>query len=456
MTEMVRIARILVVDDEKIALKNLEHILRKEGYDVVGTESGLNALKLLTERPFDVVLTDLRMEKVDGLQILKKCRELYPDTEVIMITGYATLESAVDAMKAGAFHYIAKPFKLDVVRNVVKEAIEKVRLKKENKQLREQIENYQGKVKIITQDASMQRLLETARQIAPTDCNVVLSGESGTGKELFARYIHHNSGRLEGPFFAINCGAFTEELLSNELFGHEKGAFTGAGTMKKGLIEMASGGTLFLDEITEMPPSMQVRLLRVIQEREVLRVGGIQSLKVDVRFVAATNRDIHDAIKTGHFRKDLYFRLNVVSLHVPPLSERRDDISLLSYYFLKKYAALMKKEVGEISQDAINLLMNYDFPGNVRELENIIERGVALANGNTIEVAHLPEDLRELSIKTFRKKEGRIPSLEEQEMSYIRWVLNEVGGNKTLAAQVLGIDRVSLWRKLKKYGLEQE
>jgi len=447
--------KILVVDDEKIALKNLEHVLRKEGYAVVGTESGLNALKLLTERPFDVVLTDLRMEKVDGLQILKKCRELYPDTAVIMITGYATLESAVDAMKAGAFHYIAKPFKLDVVRNVVKEAIEKVRLKKENKQLREQIENYQGKVKIITQDASMQRLLETARQIAPTDCNVVLSGESGTGKELFARYIHHNSRRLEGPFFAINCGAFTEELLSNELFGHEKGAFTGAGTMKKGLIEMASGGTLFLDEITEMPPSMQVRLLRVIQEREVLRVGGTQPLKVDVRFVAATNRDIHDAIKTGHFRKDLYFRLNVVSLHVPPLSERRDDISLLSYYFLKKYAALMKKEVGEISQDAINLLMNYDFPGNVRELENIIERGVALANGNTIEVAHLPEDLRELSIKTFRKKEGRIPSLEEQEMSYIRWVLNEVGGNKTLAAQVLGIDRVSLWRKLKKYGLEE-
>jgi transcriptional regulator with PAS, ATPase and Fis domain len=260
---------------------------------------------------------------------------------------------------------------------------------------------------------------------------------------------------LEGPFFAINCGAFTEELLSNELFGHEKGAFTGAGTMKKGLIEMASGGTLFLDEITEMPPSMQVRLLRVIQEREVLRVGGTQPLKVDVRFVAATNRDIHDAIKTGHFRKDLYFRLNVVSLHVPPLSERRDDISLLSYHFLKKYAALMKKEVGEISQDAINLLMNYDFPGNVRELENIIERGVALANGNTIEVAHLPEDLRELSIKTFRKKEGRIPSLEEQEMSYIRWVLNEVGGNRTLAAQILGIDRVSLWRKLKKYGLEE-
>ncbi len=447
-------ARILIVDDEKIALKNLEHVMRKEGYEVVGTQSGQNALRLLEEQRFDVVLTDLRMEKVDGMQILKRCHELYPDIEVIMITGYATLESAVNAMKHGAFHYIAKPFKLDEVRKVVKEAYEKVRLKHENAQLREQIEKYQGKVKIITQDANMQRLLDTSRQIAPTDCNVLIIGESGTGKELFARYIHFNSKRSEGPFFAINCGAFTEELLGNELFGHEKGAFTGATTMKKGLIEMASGGTLFLDEITEMPPSMQVKLLRVIQEREVLRLGATEPIKVDVRFIAATNRDIQDAIKNGQFRLDLYFRLNVVSLYIPPLSERKDDIPILSYYFLKKYAAVMKKEVTEISQDVLAILMNYDFPGNVRELENIMERGVALATGNAIELAHLPEDLRELSIKTFRKKEGKIPSLEEQEMAYIQWVLNEVGGNKTLAAQILGIDRVSLWRKLKKYNME--
>ncbi len=448
--------KILIVDDERVALKNLEHVMKKEGYDVTGTESGQNALKLLEDRQFEVVLTDLRMEKVDGMQILKKCRELYPDAEVIMITGYATLETAVEAMKKGAFHYVAKPFKLDVVRNVVKEAVEKVRLKMENRLLREQIETYQGKVKIITQDGNMQRLLDTARQIAPTDCNVLLSGESGTGKELFAKYIHLNSSRTEGPFFAINCGAFTEELLSNELFGHEKGAFTGAMSMKRGLVEMASGGTLFLDEITEMPPSMQVKLLRVIQEKEVLRVGGTESLKVDVRFIAASNRDIHDAIKNGRFRQDLYFRLNVVSLHIPPLSERRDDIPLLSYYFLKKYAAVMKKDVTEISEDAMGLLMNYDLPGNVRELENIIERGVALANGRTIEIAHLPEDLRELRIQTFRKKEGKIPSLEDQETAYIKWVLNEVGGNKTIAAQILGIDRVSLWRKLKKYGLDPE
>ena len=446
--------KILIVDDERVALKNLEHVIKKEGYEVVGTESGPNALKLIEEQRFDVVLTDLRMEKVDGMQILKKCREINPDAEIIMITGYATLESAVEAMKKGAFHYIAKPFKLDLVRKVVQEAVEKVRLKKENRQLREQIESYQGRVKIITQDPNMLRLLETSQQIAPTDCNVLLTGESGTGKELFARYIHFNSNRSEGPFMAINCGAFTEELLSSELFGHEKGAFTGATTMKKGLVEMASGGTLFLDEIIEMTPSMQVRLLRVIQEREVLRVGGTQSLKIDVRFIAATNRDIQDAIKTGHFRQDLYFRLNVISLHIPPLLERRDDVPLLSYFFLKKYAAIMKKDVTGISEDAMSLLINYGFPGNVRELENIIERGVALTNGNTIEMAHLPEDLRALSIRTFRKKEGKIPSLEEQEMAYIKWVLGEVGMNKTLAAQILGIDRVSLWRKLKKLGLE--
>lgn len=447
-------AKILIVDDEKIALKNLEHVMKKEGYEVSVTLSGQNAFKLLDEQRYDVVLTDLRMEKVDGIQILQRCRELYPETEVIMITGYATLQSAVETMKHGAFYYIAKPFKLDEVRKVVKEAAEKVKLKKENAQLREQISAFHGKVKIITQDSNMQKLLDTAQQIALTDCNILLSGESGTGKELFARYIHSNSKRSEGPFFAINCGAFSEELLSGELFGYEKGAFTGAVTMKNGLVEMASGGTLFLDEVAEMTPTMQVKLLRVIQEKEVLRLGSTKPVKVDVRFVAATNRDIQDSIKSKQFRQDLYFRLNVVSLHIPPLSERRDDIPFLSYYFLKKYSVLMKKNITEISEDVITILMNYDFPGNVRELENIIERGVALAKGSIIEMSCLPEDLRKLSIKTFRKKEGKIPSLEEQETTYIKWVLREAGGNKTLAAQILEIDRVSLWRKLKKYGLE--
>jgi len=444
-------ARLLIVDDEKVALRNLEHVMKKEGYDVVATQSGSNALAHLDKQEFDIVLTDLRMEKVDGMQILQKCRAAHPDTEVILITGYATLESAVEAMKHGAFYYIAKPYRLDEVRKVVCEALDKVRLRRENTALREQVESFQGKVRIITQNAEMQRLLDMARQVAPTDCNVLITGESGTGKELFARYLHHHGKRDGGPFLAVNCGAFNEELLANELFGHVRGAFTGAQSDKRGLIAAADGGTLFLDEITEMAPAMQVKLLRVLQEREVLPLGATKPQAVDVRFIAATNRNLIEMVKDGGFRQDLYFRLNVVNLLIPPLSRRREDIPLLAFHFLRKSAARMGKEVGEIAADALELLKAYDFPGNVRELENIVERGVAITTGSAIDTAQLPEDLRELAIRTFRKKEGRLPSLEEQERDYIRWVLQEAGGNQTLAAQILGIDRVSLWRKLKRY-----
>ncbi len=446
--------KILVVDDERITLKNLEHILKKEGYTVKTTSTGQNALRLISREPFDIVLTDLKMEKVDGLQILKRVKETSPETEVIMITGYASVESAIEAMKHGAYHYLTKPFKIDEVRKVIREAAEKIMLKRENRQLKEKLDSLSDDIKIITQDPQMIRILDTAREIAPTDCNVLINGESGTGKELLARYIHNYSTRSDKPFLAINCGAFTEELLANELFGHEKGAFTGATFLKHGLIEMASGGTLFLDEITEMSPSMQVKLLRVIQEREFYRVGGRQPVKVDVRFIAATNRDIQDALESGHLRHDLYYRLNVVAFNLPPLSERKGDIPLLAYHFLKKYSNLMGKEVKDISEDVIKILTVYPFPGNVRELENIIERGVALCKGETLQVAHLPEDIRGYGIRTFRTSEGRIPSLEEQERNYILWVLNQVGGNKSEAARVLGIDRVSLWRKLKRYGIE--
>ncbi|MDP2029591.1 MAG: sigma-54 dependent transcriptional regulator [Thiobacillus sp.] len=447
--------KVLIVDDEKVAMKNLEHVMKKEGYAVSASQSGSNALTLLEKQTFDVVLTDLRMEKVDGMQILKRCRESHPDTEVILITGYATLESAVEAMKHGAFYYIAKPYRLDEVRKVVAEALEKTRLKRENRSLREQVESYQGKVRILTQDSRMQHLLDMARQVAPTDCNILITGESGTGKELFARYLHHHSRREAGPFVAVNCGAFNEELLANELFGHSKGAFTGAHADKKGLLEAASGGTLFLDEITEMSPAMQVKLLRVIQEKEVLPLGATTPVKIDVRFIAATNRDVQEMVKQGGFRQDLYFRLNVVNLHIPALSARKEDVPLLAHHFLAKHAALMGKDVAELAPDTLDLLRAYDFPGNVRELENIIERGVALTNGYSIEPAQLPDDLRELSIRTFRKKAGRIPTLEEQEQDYIIWVLQESGGNQTLAAQTLGIDRVSLWRKLKRYEVEK-
>jgi DNA-binding NtrC family response regulator len=453
---MTMTSKILVVDDEAVALDNLTHILKKEGYEVKSTQSSPQALKYIEREEFNLLLTDLKMEKVDGIQLLKRLKELYPDTEGIMITGYATVDSAIEAMKGGAYHYIIKPYKLDRVRKVVKEALEKNRLKKENIRLRQHLEDFHGNAKFITDNPKMKKILEMVRQIAATDTNVVVSGESGTGKELMANFIHNHSKRKSGPILSLNCGVFTEELLSNELFGHEKGAFTGADEIKKGLVENANHGTLFLDEITEMPPSMQVKLLRVIQEKEIIRVGGTSPIKVDIRLVTATNRNLQEEIKNGNFRQDLFFRINVVSVHIPPLSERKEDIHLLIFHFLRKYSTIMDKDINEVAPEVIDTLMGYDFPGNVRELENIIERGVALANGNKFETDHLPEDLLGMSMQTFRKKGGKYQTLQELERSYTEWVLQETGNNKKEAADILGIDRVSLWRKLKKLGLGQE
>lgn len=445
---------ILVVDDEDVALNNLTHVLKKEGYGVTGVRSGVDALASLSNREFDLVITDLKMEKIDGLRILERTKELYPNTEVIMITGYATVDSAIHAMKTGAYHYIAKPYKLDMVRKVVREALEKRSLKKENLQLKEHLKAVRGDSEIVTANPKMKKLLTMAAQVAMTDSNVIINGESGTGKELLTRYLHTCSRRKNGPLMSVNCGVFNEELLTNELFGHEKGAFTGAGEMKKGLVELADGGTLFLDEITEMSPSMQVKLLRVIQEKEVMRVGGTTAMKVDVRFIAATNRNLQEEVKNGRFRQDLFFRINVVALTVPPLSERKDDIPLLVQHFVKKFSTIMQKEIRSVSPNYMDILMHYDFPGNVRELENIIERGVALSTGESLEPSLLPEDLRGMLLTTFRPREDRLPTLAEQEKAYIEWVLAETGDNRTLAAQILSIDRVSLWRKLKKYNLE--
>jgi DNA-binding NtrC family response regulator len=441
--------KLLIIDDEEIALHNLQHVMEKEGYQVSAVQSGAQALALLGQQRFDVVLTDLRMEGVDGMDVLKKSRELQPGAEVIFITGFATAESAVQALKHGAFYYIAKPFRLDEVRKVVAEALAKVQLRRENNDLRREVAQYRDGDGIVTQDTEMQRLLDVARQIAPTDCSVLITGESGTGKELLAKYLHKQSTRRDEPYTAINCGAFSEQLLANELFGHEKGAFTGAIALKKGLIEVSSGGTLFLDEVTEMPPSMQVKLLRVLQEKEVLRVGGTRPVKCDVRVLAASNRDVVEAVKTGRFREDLYFRLNVVNLHIPPLAQRRGDIPLLAQHFLLKYASRMQKPVTRISEEVLTLLIDYRFPGNVRELENLIERGTAMAQADTIELAHMPEQLQKAGGFSFRKIEGRLPTLEQQEREYINRVLEEVQGNQTAAAQILGINRASLWRKLK-------
>ncbi|MEY6433500.1 sigma-54 dependent transcriptional regulator [Thioalkalicoccus limnaeus] len=447
--------RLLVIDDEAIALENLVQIFEREPYQVVPCPTGTAALAALEREPFDVVLTDLRMPEVDGMRILQHARALWPDIQVILVTGYATLNSGIEAMKQGAYHYIAKPYRLDEVREVVRGAAEMARLKRENRELREQVASTTGQGTIVTQDLGMQRLLATARQIAPTDCNVVITGESGTGKELLARYLHRHSNRADSRFFGVNCGALHEDLLASELFGHEKGAFTGAMARKLGLIEAVSGGTLLLDEVAEMPMAMQVKLLRVIQERELLRVGGHEPVPVDVRLIAATNRPLEAAVATGRMREDLFFRLNVVNLGVPPLRERRDDVPLLAYYFLRRHAVTMGKEVDEIAPEAMRLLAGYDYPGNVRELSNFIERGVALATGRELLPTHLPEALTRLEVRVMHPIEaGGLPTLEAQEEQLIRAVLVRTCGNRTRAAEILGIDRVSLWRKIKRLGID--
>ena len=448
------VASILVVEDEDIARRNLEHILRKEGYTVIATNSGAKALDLLQRQDFDLVLTDLKMEKVDGMQVLAKNRELHPYTEVIMITGYATVDSAVAAMKEGAYHYIAKPYKIDEIRQIVGQALIKRRLQLENLELKESLKKAQPVPFIVGKSKAIIQVLKTIQQISSSDTNVLILGESGTGKELAAKAIHHLSPRSEKRFVAFNCGSFTDELMANELFGHEKGAFTGAVQEKKGLLQVADGGTVFLDEIGDMPMSMQVKLLRVIQEKELLRVGGVDPFPVDVRFIAATHRDLQEDVQTGHFRQDLFYRLNVIALRLPPLAERADDIPLLVNHFLAQRSRAMQKEIDAIEPEAMDLLCRYCWPGNVRELENIIERAVALGNGPVILVADLPDYIRNQSIETYRYHPSDIPTLEEQEKRYIQWVLDRSEGNKTHAAKIMGIDRVSLWRKLKRYGIE--
>ena len=448
-------ANILLIDDETIALSNLTHVLQREGYAVTACKSGEDGLAAIQKNAFDLVLTDLKMPGIDGIEVLRHIRATTPDVPVIMITGHATLDSAVEAMKAGAYHYIAKPFRLAEAREVVRGALEMRRIRHENSELKLRIEELSGQTTIITQDLGMQRLLETARKLANTGCSVVIQGETGTGKELLARFIHQNSRRAQGAFVAFNCGALHEELAASELFGHEKGAFTGALARKIGLIEAAEGGTLLLDEVAELPLLMQVKLLRVLQEWELLRVGSIEPVKVDVRVVAASNRDLKAAVEAGQMRNDLYFRLNVVTLTLPPLRERRDDIPLLAYYLLRKYASLMDRPVQEITTDAMQQLVEYDYPGNVRELSNFVERGVALAQGDSLGIEHLPQHLGALTVRVFKPAMATTPAtLESQEAEHIRHVLELTGGNRSEAARMLGIDRVSLWRKLKKLGID--
>jgi DNA-binding NtrC family response regulator len=446
---------ILVVEDDDLARQNLEHILAREGYRVVACNNGTRGVQLLEKQEFDLILTDLKMKEVDGMQVLHKARTEQPHTEVVMITAYATVDSAVEAMRHGAYHYLPKPYKIDLVRKIVREALLKRQLYLENQALRREVAQFsrQDRPLMVGSSPAMVKVRQLLDQVASSDSNVLITGETGTGKELAAKTIHQLSPRSKQPFVAFNCGAFTEDLLANELFGHEKDAFTGATTKKIGLIETAHRGTVFLDEIGDMPLNMQVKLLRVIEEKEVLRVGGTVPKAVDVRFLAATARDLRQESDGGRFRLDLYYRLNVVSVSLPPLVERGEDILLLAQHFLVQKSRHAGKEVRGIDPEAMQILRHYSWPGNVRELENIMERGVVMARDDTVTVQDLPEDLLELSVHTYRQSGNHLPTLEEQEIKYIKWVLEQTAWNKTKAAEILGIDRASLWRKIKRHDL---
>ncbi len=352
-------------------------------------------------------------------------------------------------MKMGAYHYLSKPYQLDDIQEVVKNALELVHLKRENKRLKSRIFDKPAGVQILSQDPHVLSLVDTMRQIAPSDCNVIISGENGTGRELAARFIHANSPRHKQPFIVINCSALQEEILSSELFG----GTDVSGTKQGGLLADTAGGTLFLDEIDQMPPGLQVKLLRTIQEKAIQSPNGKQNIPINVRFLAATNQDLEQTVSNGQFREDLFYRLNIIHIHLPPLTERTEDIALLAYYFLKKHSRLMDKVIDDFEPEVIEALNQYHFPGNIRELENLIERAVVLATGNIITLAQLPSDLTDHSLSVMRFNKNRLPTLDEQEIEYIKWVLDKCGGNRTRAAAILGIDRVSLWRKIKKNNL---
>ena len=448
-------ARILIVDDDDIARKNLSRILQREGFEVSTAKTGSTALERLNDSAYDLVMTDLVMEDLNGLELLARIKNQYPYLEVILITGYASIPTAIEAIKKGAYHYIEKPIRPAEMVHLARQAIEKKRLREQVVKLEARIKGDLEEPVLIGQSQKMVEVTKLIKQVATVDCSVLITGESGTGKELAASMIHYHSPRRNKRFLAINCGGFAEELLANELFGHEKDAFTGASSARAGLLETASGGTLLLDEIGDMPPSMQVKLLRAIQEQELIRVGGTRPIPIDVRVISATNQDLKKAVSAGLFRQDLFYRLNVVSIDVPPLRDRRADIPLLALFFLRRFAKQFDREIKGFAEETLEVLRNYYFPGNVRELENIIEHAVAMARNDTISVKDLPSDFSEIGVFSFEEPDSQVMTLREMERKYIEWVLGRVGRNKTQAAKLLGIDRSSLWRHLKNSEIEE-
>ncbi len=439
--------RILIAEDEEISLKHLTYALEKEGYEVTGTKDGISAFSLFEKNAYDVIIADIKMPGMDGLTLLEKIKARESDAEVIIITGFGSIESAVAAMKKGASEYVTKPFNLDELNIKIKKVLQKKRIEKENIALKVSL-GIDQEFPFIAKSHTMQRVVEVIRSITNSDCNVLLTGESGVGKGLIAKIIHHTSARKDRPFLGLNCAIFTEELLAGELFGHERGAFTGAVTSKKGLFEVADTGTLFLDEIAEMTPALQAKLLKVIEDKEFMRVGGTRLIKVDVRLIAATNQNLSTLIKEGKFREDLYYRLNVMDVFIPPLRERKEDISPLLKHFLHTSAKKENKKIAGFSKEAMDILISYGFPGNVRELENIIERAVILEKASTIQPENLPQTIKLFEVETISP--NRVKTIDELNRDYAERILDFVDNNRSKAAELLGISRTSLWRILKK------
>ncbi|MBI5115550.1 sigma-54-dependent Fis family transcriptional regulator [Candidatus Poribacteria bacterium] len=440
--------RILVVDDEPIVLKSLSEWFRDDGYAVGSASTGKEALAKLTEEDWDIFLLDVKMPGMSGLELQKKIKEVNPDAVIIIMTAFASVESAVEALKQGAYDYLTKPFDPEHVGHLIRNAVERKNLAAENVRLKKSLDESILAHDIIGGSGGMREVVEAVETVSKTDTSVLIRGESGTGKELVAKAIHANSRRRYMPMIILNCGALPEGILESELFGHEKGAFTGAQYRRKGKFEMADGGSLFLDEIGDISQKTQVNLLRVLEEKKIRRIGGEREIAVDFRLIAATNKNLEGSVESGLFRSDLYYRLNVFTIRIPPLRERRDDIPSLAEHFLRKYSQTTNKHIESIAPEALERMMNYPWPGNVRELENAIERAVVVCKSNAIQVGHLPMS----TVETPRVSAEK--TLDAVEREHIRSTLAETDWNISQAARFLNIDRVTLYRKIKKYNIK--
>jgi DNA-binding NtrC family response regulator len=447
---------ILVIEDDPKMRKAITTIMRKQGYEVTAAADGETGLNQARENEFDLAIVDLKLPGMDGIEVLKALKSKDKKISVIMITAYATIDSAVDAMKQGAEDYIPKPFNLEEIRLVVGKVMEKQVLLLRNRYLQGQLRKWSKFGDIIGESPGIKGVLETVSKVAPSKTTILIYGETGTGKELIARAIHFNSPRAEGVFLPVNCGALSENLLESELFGHVKGAFTGAISDKRGLFEIADKGTVFLDEVGDISPGLQQKLLRVLEEGEIQPVGGTKRAKVDVRIVAATNKNLEEMVRQGKFREDLFFRVNVVPIHLPPLRERRGDIKPLALHFLAEFCEENHKAITSISPEVMDVFTKYDWPGNVRELKNVIERAVLLETSDTITTRYLPERMLISPDEETAKSAEDLRTLEEMSKAYIKEVLQKTDGNKTQAAEILGINRTSLWRMMRRLKLEQE